>query len=51
MFFYLPPMQRFNTNPDTQLRKPKPGSLDVPFDPMNDGLARYAPRSLGNSHW
>ncbi|HWT36470.1 MAG TPA: type II secretion system protein [Paraburkholderia sp.] len=50
-FFYLPPLQRSNPSPDTQPRKPKPGSLDAPFDPMNDGLARYAPRSLGSSHW
>ena len=50
-FFYLPPIQRANPSPDAQPRKPKPGSLDAPFDPMNDGLTRYAPRSLGSSHW
>jgi type II secretory pathway pseudopilin PulG len=49
-FFYLPPVQRSNSSPE-QPRKPRPGSPDAPFDPMNDGLTRFTPRSLGSSHW
>ncbi|SEK10018.1 type II secretion system protein [Paraburkholderia diazotrophica] len=50
-FFYMPPMPRSNSNLDTHSRKPRPGSLDAPFDPMNDGLTRFTPRSMGTSNW
>lgn len=48
-FFYLPPMPRSGTQPDGLPKRTRPGSLDAPFDPMNDGLTRFSPRGLGAS--
>ncbi|HMF29520.1 MAG TPA: hypothetical protein VKE42_12145, partial [Candidatus Cybelea sp.] len=50
-FFYTPPIPRGNANTQRPARAPRAGSADAPFDPMNDGLTRYTPRSLGNSSW
>jgi type II secretory pathway pseudopilin PulG len=50
-FFYVPPIQRSNANTQTPAKAPRPGSAGAPFDPMNDGLTRFTPRSLGTSNW
>jgi type II secretory pathway pseudopilin PulG len=48
-FFYLPPIHHNTSSADSASRPAKPGSINAPFDPMNNGLPSFTPRSLDTS--
>ncbi|MCC8400738.1 type II secretion system protein [Paraburkholderia sp. MMS20-SJTN17] len=48
-FVYLPPVHHNTSSMNGASRPAKPGSLNAPFDPMNNGLPSFTPRSLDTS--